>query len=144
MNTSLKDAYNLPSDEDIIEIFNATKIIAVIGLSPKPHRPSHRVSKHMQEFGFDIIPVRPAVTEVLGKKAYPSLQDIPFNIDLVDVFRASKYVAEIIDQCINKNVNTIWLQEGVVDADSALKAQRENIFTVMNKCIYKEYARLMK
>jgi len=59
-------------------------------------------------------------------------------------FRASKYVAEIIDQCINKNVNTIWLQEGVVDADSALKAQRENIFTVMNKCIYKEYARLMK
>ncbi len=136
--------YETPGDTALIELFESIKSIAVIGLSPKSDRPSHHVAKHMQEFGYDIIPVRPAVTKILGQKAYRSLQDIPFKVDLVNVFRASKYVAEIADQCIDKKVKVMWLQEGVKDADSAIKASNENVLTVMDKCIYKEYMRLMK
>lgn len=136
--------YVHPSDAVIIELFKTIKTIAVIGLSPKPYRPSHYVAKHLREFGFEVIPVRPAVTEVLGLKAYKYLQDIPFPVDLVDVFRASKYVADITDQCIDKKVKAMWLQEGVVDEVSAIKASDKNIITVMDKCIYKEYMRLLK
>ena len=140
----MSSLYNPPSDAALINLFTKTKCIAVVGLSPKPDRPSHQVAKHMQTFGFDIIPVRPAVTEVLGEKAYKSLLDIPFQVDLVDVFRASNHVAEIADQCLDTKVKAMWLQEGVVDEASAVKTSTENIFTVMNKCIYKEYMRLMK
>ena len=136
--------YSLPNDEALIDLFINIKKIAVISLSPKPQRPSHEVAKYLQEFDYKIIPVRPAVTEVLGQKAYASLLDIPFQIDLVDVFRASQYVAEITDQCIDKKVKAMWLQEGVIDEVSAAKACSKNIFTVMDKCIYKEYIRLMK
>ena len=144
MNIQSENAYNLPNDEALIELFKRVKSIAVIGLSPKPDRPSHRVTKHMQEFGFEIIPVRPAVSEILGAKAYASLTEIPFAVDLVNVFRAPKYVAEITEQCIDKKISALWLQEGVIDVESANKACKENIFTVMDKCIYKEYVRLMK
>ena len=140
----LENSYRMPSDSELITLFKSIKKIAVIGLSPKLNRPSYRVAKQMQEFGFEIIPVRPAVTEVLGEKAYPSLHEVPFNIDLAIVFRAPKYVANVVDQCINKKVKAIWLQEGIVDAASATKAVSENIFTVMDKCIYKEYIRLLK
>lgn len=140
----LDTSYRKPSDSELITLFKSIKKIVVIGLSPKLNRPSYRVAKQMQKFGFDIIPVRPAVTRVLGEKAYPSLHEVPFNIDLVNVFRAPKYVADVVDQCINKKVKAIWLQEGVVDAVNASKAVSENIFTVMDKCIYKEYIRLMK
>ena len=140
----MQDAYVLPTDSALIDLFNRINRIAVIGLSPKEDRPSHRVAKHMQEFEFEIIPVRPAVTEVLGTKAYASLLEIPFEVDLVNVFRAPKYVAEITEQCIDKKISALWLQEGVIDDESANRAHLENIFTVMDKCIYKEYVRLMK
>ncbi|MEJ2114599.1 MAG: CoA-binding protein [Gammaproteobacteria bacterium] len=139
-----ENTYSLPSDNAIIELFERVKSIAVIGLSPKTHRASHRVAMRMQEFGFEIIPVRPVVCEVLGVKAYASLLDIPLTVDLVNVFRATKHVTEITEQCIDKKVSAIWLQEGVIDIESANYACKENIFTVMDKCIYKEYVRLMK
>lgn len=144
MNASQNHTYKLPSDAEIIALYESVQTIAVIGLSLKPHRPSHYVSKYMQEFGFDIIPVRPAVTEVLGAKAYKSLLDIPFQIDLANVFRASQHVAAITDQCIDKKVKAIWLPEGVIDIESAAKANNANIFTIMDRCIYKEYVRLMQ
>lgn len=144
MNDKTEIIYSMPSDEELITLFKRVKNIAVIGLSPKPDRPSHRVAKRMQDFGFKIIPVRPAVSEVLGEKAYASLQEIPFAVDLVDVFRAPRYIAELTEQCIDKKVGALWLQEGVVDVESANRVSKENIFTVMDKCIYKEYVRLMK
>lgn len=144
MSTKPISVYKLPSDEEMTILFENMNNIAVVGLSPKPYRPSHRVAKHMQKFGFDIIPVRPAVTEILGKKAYKSLQMIALQIDVVNIFRSRKNVAEIIDQCIDRKVKTIWLQEGVVDEESAVKACNANILTIMDKCIYKEYVRLMK
>ena len=144
MDQQIEIIYSLPSDDELVALFKRVKSIAVIGLSPKLDRPSHRVAKHMQEFGFEIIPVRPAVREVLGVKAYASLLEVPFTVDLVNVFRAPKFIAELIEQCIDKKVSALWLQEGVVDIDSANRASKENIFTVMDKCIYKEYVRLMK
>lgn len=139
----MQDTYALPSDDAMRALFKRVKTIAVVGLSPKENRPSHHVAKHMQDFGYEIIPVRPAVTEVLGAKAYASLPEIPFEVDLVNVFRAPKYVAEITEQCIDRNVSALWLQEGVVDVESANRSYQQNIFTVMDKCIYKEYVRLM-
>jgi len=144
VNQKIDKTYSLPTDDELVAFFERVKSIAVIGLSPKPDRPSHRVAKHMQQFGFEIIPVRPAVKEVLGVKAYASLTEIPFAVDLVNVFRAPKYVAELTEQCIDKKVQSLWLQEGVVDLESANRACSNNIFTVMDKCIYKEYVRLMK
>lgn len=144
MNNKIEVTYSMPSDEALVTLFKRIKSIAVVGLSPKPDRPSHRVAKQMQQFGFDIIPIRPAVKEVLGVKAYASLSELPFEVDLVNVFRASKFVAELTEQCIDKNVSALWLQEGVIDVDSANRACAHNIFTVMDKCIYKEYVRLMK
>lgn len=144
MDQQTEIIYSLPSDDELVALFKRVKSIAVIGLSPKQDRPSHRVAKHMQEFGFEIIPVRPAVREVLGVKAYSSLLEVPFTVDLVNVFRAPKFIAELTEQCIDKKVSALWLQEGVVDIESANRACKESIFTVMDKCIYKEYVRLMK
>lgn len=144
MDQQTEIIYSLPGDDELVALFKRVKSIAVIGLSPKQDRPSHRVAKHMQEFGFEIIPVRPAVSEVLGVKAYSSLLEVPFTVDLVNVFRAPKFIAELTEQCIDKKVSALWLQEGVVDIESANRACKENIFTVMDKCIYKEYVRLMK
>ncbi len=144
MDQKTEAIYSLPNDEELVALFERVKSIAVIGLSPKSDRPSHRVAKHMQEFGFEIIPVRPAVSEVLGVKAYSSLLEVPFTVDLVNVFRAPKFIAELTGHCIDKKVSALWLQEGVVDIESANRACKENIFTVMDKCIYKEYVRLMK
>ena len=144
MDQKTETIYSMPNDEELVALFKRVKSIAVIGLSPKPDRPSHRVAKHMQEFGFEIIPVRPAVREVLGAKAYSSLLEVPIAVDLVNVFRAPKFIAELTEQCIDKKVSALWLQEGVVDIESANRACSENIFTVMDKCIYKEYVRLMK
>ena len=143
MKLAARIEYSEPTDEEIIDLYKRIKTIAVIGLSPKPMRPSHYVSKYMQDFGYEIIPVRPAISELLGQKVYPTLLDIPFEIDLVNIFRASKHVGKITDQCIYKKVKAIWMPEGVKDIESANKAYKANIFTVMDKCIYKEYKRLM-
>jgi len=107
VNKQTENSYNMPSDKALTELFERIKTIAVIGLSPKPDRPSHHVAKHMQEFGFDIIPVRPAVSEILGVKAYAALTDIPYTVDLVNVFRAPKYVAEITQRVCSFNEVTI-------------------------------------
>ena len=136
--------YHPPGDEEIIGLYKENKHIAVVGLSPRPYRPSYFVAARMQEFGFDIIPINPAVAEISGLKAYASLRELPFPVGLVNVFRAAEHVPAIVDQCMSKKAKAIWLQEGVVDAGSAAKARAAGILTVMDRCIYKEYVRLMK
>jgi len=133
---------NPPLDE-IRDILKNTKTIAVVGLSPKPKRPSHSVSKAMQGFGYQIIPVRPAVDEVLGEKAYVDLESIPENlrkkIDMVDVFRAPEKITPIIDACIKLKIPLIWLQDGVVNEAEAARAQAAGITVVMDRCVYRDY-----
>lgn len=137
-----------PSVDEIKEILKKTKTIAVVGLSPKTKRPSHSVSKAMQDFGYTIIPVRPAVDEVLGEKAYSDLESIPESlqskIDMVDVFRAPEKISPIIDACIKLRVPLIWLQDGVVNEAEALRAQEAGIQVIMDRCVYRDYVQLLK
>ena len=140
--------FNNPSENEIRDILKQSKTIAVVGLSPKPKRPSYSVSKAMQGFGYTIIPVRPAVDEVLGEKAYPDIASIPDTlrnkIDMVDVFRAPDKISPIIDACIQYKISLIWLQDGVVNEAEAERAQNAGIKVVMDHCVYRDYIQLIK
>lgn len=127
--------FSNPSDDEIEAYLKGVRRIAILGLSPNPNRPSHQVAKSVQHFGFEIVPVRPAVAEVLGEQAYRVLEDVPGRIDLVDVFRASEYVAEIVDQCLRLGIPAIWLQDGVIDPAAAQRARAGGMFVVMDDCL---------
>jgi len=128
-----------PAPDQIRSLLREVNTIAVVGLSPRPERPSHRVSRAMQGFGYRIVPVRPAVSEVLGEKAYARLSELPFVPDLVDVFRASDEVAAIVDECIALGVRRIWLQDGVIDEAAAARAVAAGITVVMDRCVWRDY-----
>lgn len=134
--------FSNPDDVAIRTLLQRVKTIAVVGLSPQPDRPSHRVARAMQGFGFRIIPVRPAIVEVLGEKAYATLADIPFAVDLVDVFRAAEHIPAIVDQCLALHSPALWIQEGIVADAAAQRARDAGMTVVMDRCIYKDYVRL--
>lgn len=139
----MSTAFHNPSLEQIKNLLQQIKHIAVVGLSPKTGRPSHQVAKAMQGYGYHIIPVRPAVAEVLGEKAYASLAEVPPPIDLVDVFRAPEHIAPVIDACIARGVKAVWLQDGVVNEAEARRAQDAGIMVIMDRCIYRDYIQLI-
>jgi len=132
-----------PADDALRALLNGVKTIAVVGLSPQPARPSYHVAQAMQRYGYRIVPVRPLVDQVLGGKAYPSLADIPFQVDLVDVFRAAEHVPAIVEQCLALHLPAIWIQEGIVAETAAREAQAGGMAVVMDRCLLKEYVRLM-
>lgn len=132
-----------PTPDQLRSLLQEVRTIAVVGLSPRPERPSYRVSRAMQGFGYRIVPVRPAVAEVLGEKAYPRLSDIPFTVDLVDVFRAADEVGPIVDECIALGVRCIWLQDGVVNLEAAERARAAGITVVMDRCVWRDYMDLI-
>src|SRR5665647_1392765 len=113
-----------PTPGQCCEMLKNVKNIAVVGLSPNPARPSYGVAKAMQGFGFNIIPVRPAVKEVLGAKAYPKLADVPEHIDLVNVFRQAEFIDGIVDDCLALWIKFLWIQEGIVNEPAALRARQ--------------------
>lgn len=131
-----------PKPSEIRELLEKTRTIAVVGLSPKADRPSYFVARNLQRFGFRIVPVRPAVSEILGEKAYAKLEDIPFAVDLVDVFRAPEHVPAVVASCRQINCPAIWLQEGVVNDAAAQAAREAGLSVVMDRCIYKDYVDL--
>lgn len=130
------------SDKEIVQMLKTAKTIAVVGLSPKPERPSHGVSLYMQSQGYKIIPVNPGHAELLGEKSYKSLLEVPDPIDIVDIFREPNAVPEIVDQAIQKKAKAIWMQEGIVHNEAAAKAKAAGLKVVQNKCIYKEHSKL--
>jgi predicted CoA-binding protein len=130
------------SDADIAAILRSAKRIAVVGLSPKPERPSHSVSAYMKDQGYTIIPVNPGHPEILGEKAYKSLLDVPEPIDIVNIFRDPAAVPEIVDQAIQKKAKAVWMQEGIIHNAAAAKARAAGLQVVMNKCLYKEHVKL--
>ena len=132
-----------PSMDEIRDLLRQVHTIAVVGLSPRHDRPSHLVAESLQCFGYRIIPVRPAVESVLGEKAYANLCELPEKPDLVDVFRAPEHVGPIVDECIVLGIKAIWLQDGVINEEAALKAQHAGITVIMDRCIYRDYMRLM-
>lgn len=131
--------FSNPSADEIRQLLQSIKTIAVVGLSPTPSRPSHGVARAMQGFGYRIIPVRPAVEEVLGEKAWPDLHTLPALPDLVNVFRAPEHVGPIVEACIELGVRAIWLQDGVVHEAAARRAQEAGMTVVMDRCIYRDY-----
>jgi len=131
-------------DDPIAELLRSAKTIAVVGLSDSPFRPSYDVSAYMQRQGYRIIPVNPQVKEVLGEKSYASLCDVPEKIDIVDIFRRSEFVPEIVDETIALRVPAIWMQEGVIHEAAAAQARAAGIFVIMDRCILKEHASLAR
>jgi predicted CoA-binding protein len=131
-----------PSPDEICQVLDTIHTIAVVGLSPKPARPSHGVACAMQEHGYRIVPVRPLVREVLGEPAYPDLASIPFPVDLVDVFRAPEFIPDIVDICIKLGIRRIWLQDGVIHEKAASRARDAGIWVVMDRCIWRDYNQL--
>jgi len=138
---------NPPADE-ITELLRRARIIAVVGLSPDPRRPSHHVAKQLQRFGYRIIPVTPAASDILGQRAVADLDHLSDvlgldeRVDVVDVFRRPEYVAGIVDDCIRLRMPALWLQDGVVDEAAAQRAQRAGILTVMDRCMFRDRAGL--
>src|ERR1700689_5852699 len=123
----------------IPELLRTSRVIAVVGLANKRARPSYSVSEYMQKQGYRIIPVNPNEIEVLGEKAYARLEDIPEHVDIVDVFRRSEFVPEIVEAAIRIGARGVWMQEGVIHPEAAEKARRAGLFVIMNACILKEH-----
>jgi hypothetical protein len=130
------------TDEKLAKLLQESKTIAVVGLSSNPARASFGVSRFLQRQGYRVIPVNPAETEILNERAYPSVHDIPGEVDIVDIFRRSEAVSAVVDDALLKKPRCIWMQEGVVNHEAAKKAEAAGIPVVMDKCILKELARL--
>ena len=127
----------------IKEILETYKTIAVVGLSSQRWRASYSVSQYMQNAGYRIIPVNPNETEVLGEKAYPSLDEVPEAYDIVDIFRRSEYVSAVVDDAIRlRKARVIWMQLGVVDEAAAARARAAGLEVVMDRCILQDHAAL--
>jgi predicted CoA-binding protein len=141
--TDIRGGCELPAfrstSEEIKKILAESKTLAVVGLSPKPERPSHEVALFMKQQGYRIIPVNPGHSEILGEKCYPRLRDVPEPIDVVDLFVASERVPDIVQDAIAIKAKTIWFQLGVVHNLSAVLAKQAGINVVMNRCMKIEY-----
>jgi predicted CoA-binding protein len=132
-----------PASEEIKEILENNKVIAVVGLSPKPDRASHQVAKYLQDHGYRIVPVRPKADEILGVKAYASLKDIPFPVDVVDIFRKEEAIPPIVDEAIAIGAKVVWMQLGLAEKQSAQKAREAGLQVVMDKCMKIEHNRYL-
>jgi uncharacterized protein len=129
----------MSTNDEIGALLKRARTIAVVGLSDSPLRPSHGVSAYMQTQGYRIIPVNPTIHGALGERAVSSLSDVKETIDIVDIFRRSEFVPEVVDEAIKLGVSAIWMQEGVMHEQAAAKARAAGIFVVMDRCILKEH-----
>jgi predicted CoA-binding protein len=129
-------------DQQARELLRSAKTIAVVGLSSNPWRASHSVAEYMQSKGYRIIPVNPNETEVLGEHAVASLEDVIEPVDIVNVFRRSEFVPDIVAAAIRKGVRCVWMQMGVVHEQAAKEAEKHGILVVMDRCIMREHTRL--
>ena len=142
MFISLRDLNNLFIMKDANDIMTkvfSMKTIAVVGMSPKPERPSHFVSLYMIQNGYDIIPVNPGHKVILDKPSYSSLLDIKGSVDIVNIFRRSEYVLPIIEESVSIQAKAIWLQDGVVSEEGRKLAEENKILFVMNDCLLRRH-----
>ena len=129
-------------ESDVELQLSESKTIAVVGMSPRPDRPSHYVAKYLMEQGYKVIPVNPAVEEVLGMKSYPDIVSIPERVDMVDIFRRSSQVPPIVEDAIEAGAKFIWMQDGVAHEGAAAKARAAGMSVVMDNCTLREHSRL--
>jgi predicted CoA-binding protein len=124
-------------ESDILQHYH---VIAVVGLSPNPERTSNHVAVYLKEQGYHIIPVNPTTTEALDEVCYPDLVSVPDEVEVVQIFRKSEDVPPIVDQAIQKGAKAVWMQEGIVNEEAALKARQAGLLVVMDRCMLKEHA----
>lgn len=125
----------LPPLRQIRDILKNSTVIAVVGLSPKPDRPSNQVARYMLAAGYRIIPVNPGYHQILDQPCYPDLLTVPGNIDIVNIFRRSAQVLPIVQDAITKKAKVIWMQEGIVNDDAARLAKEKGLLVIMDRCI---------
>ena len=136
-------AFENPSDDRIRDLLLATRRIAVVGFSPKPHHDSHRVGRYLLERGYEVIPVYPREERILGQAVYRRVEDIPGRIDLVDVFRRSEDLPSVFEDALRSPTAAIWLQLDCIDEENARRAQSEGRTVVMDRCLMVDHARLL-
>jgi predicted CoA-binding protein len=138
------------SDEELKSILESNRSIAVVGMSRKTDKPAGRIPRRLLTWGYDVVPVNPNADSIIGRKCYPSLDDIPgdVQVDLVDVFRPSEEAADVVRTAVRRkerhgDVKVVWLQEGIVSEEAEELAQEAGLTFVQDRCIYKEYVRLV-
>ena len=135
-------AFENPSADEMRALLLRARTIAVVGLSPRPDRPSYRIARRLKDWGYRVMPVRPTLDAVLGEKAYARLADLPEKPDLVNVFRSAPQVGPIVEQCIALGLPAIWIQQGIVNEPAAARARAAGMFVAMNRCISVEGRKL--
>ncbi len=144
----IKDLYNIifmeNEDKIILDVLKRFKNIATIGFSKDPSKPSHQVPKFLISKGYNVIPVNPTVNEILGKKSYKSLLEVPERIDVIEVFRPSSEIPKIVDEVLERvkqkgDVKVLWLQEGIRNDEAAEKARKAGLIVIQDRCMYKEF-----
>ena len=131
-----------PSPDEIKNILERSKRTAIVGLSPKEERDSNRVAKYLMEKGYEIVPVNPGQKEILGKECFKTLTDIPFKVDLVDLFLNPERVPPVVDQAIEIGAPVLWMQIGVIHNEAAQKAKEAGLTVVMDRCTMREHKKL--
>jgi predicted CoA-binding protein len=129
--------------EKIRRILRDSKTIAVVGLSPKPHRPSHQVALYLMKAGYTIIPVNPGHDELLGLPCYPNLRAIPLQVDMVDIFRRPEAILAIVEDAVAIGARFIWMQEGVVNEEASAIAEAAGLSVVMDRCTKIDHMNLL-
>jgi len=129
-------------DQFLKQLLSTSKTVAMVGLSAKPDRDSHQVAAYLKEHGYRVVPVNPTVDEVLGEKSYGSLHDIPFPVDIVDVFRRAEDAPAVVEEALSLNPKAVWLQLGVVSDQAAAVARAAGVPLVMDRCLKREHVRL--
>lgn len=127
------------TETEITGILKDYRVVAVVGLSADPGRPSYRVASYLQAHGYHIVPVNPGCQEILGEKCYPGLKDIPFPVEVVDIFRKPDAIPEIVADAIAVGAQVVWMQQGLVEPDSARQARQAGLGVVMDRCMKIEH-----
>ncbi len=125
------------------EVLKSSRVVAVVGLSPKPDRPSYRVASYLKEKGYRIIPVNPQEGKILEEPSYPNLSSIPEPVDVVDIFRRSEEVPAIVEAAIKVGAKVVWMQEGVINEAAAARAREAGLKVVMDRCMLKEHLKMV-
>ena len=136
-------SFRNPDDATVHRLLETARRIAIVGLSPKPHRDSNRIGRYLLERGYEVVPVYPREETILGQKAYRRLQDVPGRVDLVDVFRRSDELAGVVEDALSARAPAVWFQLGCLNEDAAQRAAAAGATVVMDRCILVEHAALL-
>jgi predicted CoA-binding protein len=139
--SSVNNSEFATSDAERYQILRQYRRVAIVGLSGNPYRPSHFVAVYLQEHGYEITPVNPRESEILGRKSYPSLKEVPPPLEIVDIFREPAAIPAIVEEAIECGAKVIWMQLGLIHMEAAKRARDAGLAVVMDRCIKMEHAR---